>query len=361
MKLGYFTMPLHPPGSEWSYTLQKDIQQILLLDELGYDEAWIGEHFTAEWENIPAPDQFIAMALGLTKKIKLGTGVTCMPNHNPFMIAHRIAQLDNLAKGRFQWGIGSGAFPGDFTVFGVDPAKGEHREITKQALDTILAIWKNPVPGKYKTSHWEFEIPEPNDNYGLRFHCIPYQKPHPPIAVAGVSPKSDTLLLAGERGYIPMSINIVPFNILESHWEAVEEGAKISNSIADRTKWRIARDVFVAETDEEAREYAREGVLKRDYEKYFFQNLKQNKMFDLIKNNPQMLDSDVTVDYLIDNVWIVGSVETVAEKLQNLFNQVGGFGVLLVMGHEWIPEQKWISCMRLLIDEVVPALKKKGI
>ena len=84
-------------------------------------------------------------------------------------------------------------------------------------------------------------------------------------------------------------------------------------------------------------------------------------MFDLIKNNPQMLDSDVTVDYLIDNVWIVGSVETVAEKLQNLFNQVGGFGVLLVMGHEWIPEQKWISCMRLLIDEVVPALKKKGI
>ena len=95
MKLGYFTMPLHPPGSEWSYTLKKDLQQILLLDELGYDEAWIGEHFTAEWENIPAPDQFIAMALALTENIKLGTGVTCMPNHNPFMIAHRIAQLDN--------------------------------------------------------------------------------------------------------------------------------------------------------------------------------------------------------------------------------------------------------------------------
>ena len=98
MKLGYFTMPLHPPGSEWAYTLKKDLQQILLLDELGYDEAWIGEHFTAEWENIPAPDQFIAMALALTEKIKLGTGVTCMPNHNPFMIAHRIAQLDNLAE-----------------------------------------------------------------------------------------------------------------------------------------------------------------------------------------------------------------------------------------------------------------------
>ena len=72
MKLGYFTMPLHPPGSEWSYTLQKDIQQILLLDELGYDEAWIGEHFTAEWENIPAPDLLISHALLLQKISKCG-------------------------------------------------------------------------------------------------------------------------------------------------------------------------------------------------------------------------------------------------------------------------------------------------
>ena len=262
MKLGYFTMPLHPPGSKWSNTLQNDLQQILLLDELGYDEAWIGEHFTAEWENIPAPDQFIAMALALTDNIKLGTGVTCMPNHNPFTIAHRIAQLDNLAKGRFQWGIGSGGFPGDFTVFGVDPSKGEHREITKKALDVILKIWDDPVPGKYKIGNWQFEIPVPNDNYGLRFHCMPYQKPHPPIAVAGVSQKSDTLLLAGQRGYIPMSINIVPFNTLGSHWDAVEEGAKSANVLPDRTKWRIARDIFVAETDQEARKYAKEGVLK---------------------------------------------------------------------------------------------------
>ena len=361
MKLGYFTMPLHPPGSKWSNTLQNDLQQILLLDELGYDEAWIGEHFTAEWENIPAPDQFIAMALALTDNIKLGTGVTCMPNHNPFTIAHRIAQLDNLAKGRFQWGIGSGGFPGDFTVFGVDPSKGEHREITKKALDIILKIWDDPVPGKYKIGNWQFEIPVPNDNYGLRFHCMPYQKPHPPIAVAGVSQKSDTLLLAGQRGYIPMSINIVPFNTLGSHWDAVEEGAKSANVLPDRTKWRIARDIFVAETDEEARKYAKEGVLKRDYEQYFFQNMKQNKVFDLIKNNPDMSDNDVSIDYLIDNVWIVGSVETVIRKIEKLFHLVGGFGAMLIMGHEWLPEEKWKSCLELMAKEVVPALQKKGI
>ena len=56
----------------------------------------------------------------MTSKIVLGTGVTCMPNHNPFVLAHRIAQLDHMARGRLHWGVGSGGFPGDFEVFGFD-------------------------------------------------------------------------------------------------------------------------------------------------------------------------------------------------------------------------------------------------
>ena len=100
MDLGYFTMPLHPPGSDLTQTLEDDLNQIETLDGLGYAEAWIGEHFTAAWENIPAPDLFIASALARTPNIKLGTGVTCMPNHSPFILAHRIAQLDHMAKGR---------------------------------------------------------------------------------------------------------------------------------------------------------------------------------------------------------------------------------------------------------------------
>ena len=111
MNVGYFTMPLHPPGPDITKTLDEDLDQIVTLDQLGYKEAWIGEHFTTVWENIPAPDLFIAKALALTENIVLGTGVTCMPNHNPFMIAHRIAQLDHMAHGRFYWGVGSGGFP----------------------------------------------------------------------------------------------------------------------------------------------------------------------------------------------------------------------------------------------------------
>ena len=354
MKLGYFTMPLHPPGSNLTQTLEDDLAQIVKLDELGYEEAWIGEHFTARWENIPAPDLFIAKALGMTKNIALGTGVTCMPNHNPFMIAHRIAQLDHMARGRFYWGVGSGGFPGDFEVFGFDPKTGEQRGMTRDAIDTVIQLWTDPKPGLYEHKYWRFNVPEPDDYIGLGFHIKPYQKPHPPIGVAGVSEKSDTLVLAGERGWIPMTINMVPTRLVKTHWQAVEEGARKTGRAPDRSTWRVAREVYVADTTEEARKEALQGVLKRDFEQYFLRILPQAKLLNILKTDPEMPDSEVTIEYLLDNIWIVGSPDVVADKLRRLYHDVGGFGVLLAMGHEWQPEDKWTNSMKLLAEEVMP-------
>ena len=356
MELGYFTMPLHPPGSNFTKTLDEDLAQIIHLDKLGYREAWIGEHFTAEWENIPAPDLFIAKALGMTENIVLGTGVTCMPNHNPFMIAHRIAQLDHLAHGRFQWGVGSGGFPGDFEVFGFDPNEGEHRVMSNEAVKLVLDIWNDPKPGRYKTKYWDFTIPEPDDNVGLRFHITPYQKPHPPIGVAGVSPKSDTLTMAGKNGWIPMSINLVPGNILSGHWDAVEDGARNTKNTPDRSEWRIAREIYVAESSEEAKYEALNGVLRRDFDHYFHKLMSKMNMLSLYKNDDSMSDEQVTPEYVMENVWIVGNPSEVESKIRELYDQVGGFGVLLAMGHEWSPEDKWKDSMTLLAKKVLPNL-----
>ncbi|HYY74536.1 MAG TPA: LLM class flavin-dependent oxidoreductase, partial [Solirubrobacterales bacterium] len=201
-RLGYFAMPLHPPGADPARTMEEDLEQLVTLDRLGFEEAWVGEHITAMWENIPCPDLFIAKALALTRQMKLGTGVSCLPNHNPLMLAQRIAQLDQMARGRFYWGVGSGGFPGDFELFGVDPKSGEQREITRAVLDLILELWNDPKPGLYEGRSWRFRIPEPQADIGLHLHLRPYQRPHPPIGVAGVSAKSETLVLAGERGYI---------------------------------------------------------------------------------------------------------------------------------------------------------------
>ena len=360
MELGYFTMPLHPPGSNITQTLDDDLEQMVVLDKLGYKEAWIGEHFTAEWENIPAPDLFIAKALAMTENIVFGTGVTCMPNHNPFMIAHRIAQLDQMAKGRFHWGVGSGGFPGDLAVFGFDPATGEQRGMTREAIDMVLKLWEDPRPGRYKSKYWDFTVPETVEEMGQRVHLRPYQKPHPPIGVAGVSPKSETLVVAGERGWIPMSINIVPPIHLASHWEAVEAGAEKARRDADRSIWRIAREVYIAETTEQARAEAINGTIGRDFADYFLRTLPRMKMLGLMKSDPDMPDSDVTLEYLVDEVWIVGSPDDVAEKLRRLYHDVGGFGVLLAMGHEWQPREAWVDSITLLANEVMPKLADLG-
>ncbi len=356
MEVGYFTMPLHPPGSDITKTLEDDLEQMVKLDGWGYKEAWIGEHFTSEWENIPNPDLFIAQALPLTKNIVFGTGVNCLPNHHPFMLAHRIAQLDHMARGRFYWGIGAGAYVGDCAVFGYDPATEENRKMVRDAVDVILKIWEDPEPGLYEQWAWRFTIPEPLEEAGLRLHLQPYQKPHPPIAVGGVSPRSSTLAYAGERGWIPMSINVVPMPVLKTHWDAVEDGARSAGLTPQRSDWRICRDIYIAETTEQARKDAMDGVLRRDFEQYFLRLLPSRGLTGLLKVDPNMPDSDVNAEYLMDNVWVVGSPDDVVEKLRRLHEEVGGFGVLLAIGHEWEPREKWENSMTLLVDEVIPRL-----
>jgi alkanesulfonate monooxygenase SsuD/methylene tetrahydromethanopterin reductase-like flavin-dependent oxidoreductase (luciferase family) len=337
-----------------SKTLEDDLQQLVELDRMGYKEAWIGEHFTAEWENIPAPDLLIAQALSVTRNIVFGTGVTNIPNHNPFHLAHRIAQLDQMAKGRLYWGIGSGGFPGDFRVAGMDPKTGEHRAMMREAIDLILRLWEDPQPGHYEHARWQFTVPDPDPEIALRVHVKPYQRPHPPIALAGISVKSDTLEFAGERGWIPMSINFAPTRVLETHWASVEEGAARTGRTADRAQWRIARDIYVADSTKQARKDAMGGVLSRDFDEYFRKLLPKGRGLAIVKQDPEMPDAEVTSEYMMDNVWIVGSREEVAEKLGALSEAVGGFGVLLAMGHEWEPWDAWHESMGLLVSDVMP-------
>ena len=116
--------------------------------------------------------------------------------------------------------------------------------------------------------------------------------------------------------------------------------------------WRIAREVYVADTTEQARKEALEGTLGRDFEQYWF-NLLPKERF---KRDPNMSDSEVTVEYLLDNLWIVGSPDDVADQLRQLYEEVGGFGVLLAMGHEWVPKDQWLNSMTLLMNEVMPRL-----
>ncbi len=360
MKLGMFLMPMHPPGKPHAQSYDVDLETLIWADELGFDEAWIGEHFTSQWENIPAPDLMIAAALQRTRRIRLGTGVACLPNHHPVVLAHRIAQLDQMAKGRFNFGIGSGGFPGDFELFRIDLTNGEHRTITREAIDLVLQVWERArahADGlESETDRWKFKLPQPRD-WGLAVHMAPYQQPHPPIAVAGLTTKSETLVLAGERGWIPMSINFVPIPTLVSHWQAVEEGAARTGQTPRRSEWRIARDIYIAETTEQARREAKAGAQAAVYHDYFLPLLRAVKQIYLFKPDPSIPDEAITIDWLLDNLWIVGSPDEVARRLRELHAQVGGFGGILQLNYDWGDQQeKNLRSMELLAKKVMPQL-----
>jgi alkanesulfonate monooxygenase SsuD/methylene tetrahydromethanopterin reductase-like flavin-dependent oxidoreductase (luciferase family) len=130
MRLGAFLMPTHPPEQGIRDAQLCDLHQLELLDSLGFEEAWIGEHFTATWEPCPAPDLLIAQALLRTKQIRLGPLGHLLPYHHPVELAHRVAYLDHMAAGRYQLGVGVSALPTDHDLFGIDTSDGKNRRMT---------------------------------------------------------------------------------------------------------------------------------------------------------------------------------------------------------------------------------------
>ena len=97
---GIFLAPFHRAGDNPTLAMNRDMELITWLDHLGYDEAWIGEHHSAGWELIASPELVIAAAAERTKDIRLGTGVTSLPYHHPFLVAQRFVQLDHMTNGR---------------------------------------------------------------------------------------------------------------------------------------------------------------------------------------------------------------------------------------------------------------------
>ncbi len=353
MKYGLFMMPSHPPERNIYDAHQWDVDYLTLCDTLGYDEAWIGEHFTSPWEPIPAPDLMIAQALMRTKRIKLGTGVHLLPYHHPAELAHRIAYLDHLAQGRFLLGIGASGLPSDWALFNVDGFNGEHRDMTRESLDIMLKIWQGEGPLEYRGKFWNVNLTD--TMYGLLHRFLtPLQKPHPPIGVAAASYNSPTLRIAGERGYLPLSL---AFNIdyINSQWAAVLEGAQKTGRTASRRDWRLVRDVYIAETDEAAREQALNGMLARAWREYLIPLFKELTFLASMKMDPDMPDEALTPEYMVDHVWLVGSPETVTNKLRKMYHDVGGFGCLLVLVYDhWQNQQGWETSTRLLAEEVMP-------
>lgn len=360
MEVGVFMMPSHPPERSLRDGFEWDLEHITLCDRLGFSEAWIGEHFTAPWEPNPAPDILIAQALLRTERIRLAAGAHLLPYHHPAELAGRVAFMDHISKGRLMFGVGAGGLPSDWAQFNIDGMGGENRVMTREALDIILKLWTCEEPFEYRGKYWNVNGIEPMFDGRLKRHLMPLQKPYPPIGIAGLSPRSDTLELAGEFGFMPLSLNLSQ-EYLRDHWDSVVRGAERGGRVANRQDWRVVREVYIADTDAEARKLALNGMMGRAYREYLLPLFGSFRLLSVFKHDPSVPDSDVTPEYLVDHNWLVGSPSTVAGKLGDMVRDSGGFGTLLVINFDFKDEYSaWSASQAALIEDVLPQFNRSA-
>jgi alkanesulfonate monooxygenase SsuD/methylene tetrahydromethanopterin reductase-like flavin-dependent oxidoreductase (luciferase family) len=154
-----------------------------------------------------------------------------------------------------------------------------------------------------------------------------------------------------------MSLNLNP-TYVASHWESVEIGAARTGRTPKRADWRLVREIFIADTDAEAMRLSAGGMMGRMMSEYFLPLLASFGFTEFLKHRPDVPDSDVTPEYCARHNWLVGSPATVAERLQAIYDEVGGFGTLLLFCFDYSENpQAWRHSLELLAREVMPRFK----
>jgi alkanesulfonate monooxygenase SsuD/methylene tetrahydromethanopterin reductase-like flavin-dependent oxidoreductase (luciferase family) len=174
------------------------------------------------------------------------------------------------------------------------------------------------------------------------------------IAVTGLSKDSPSITLAGENNWIPVSI-FSGSAILKTQWETYERAALAAGHTPDRSRWHVSQDVFVADTDAEAKKRAIEGGLGYCWEKYLWPIFNRFGLLEGIIEDKGATASEVTIEWIAENVWICGSPETCTRKLNELFEFTGGWGTLQVQGHDYVDDPApWIESLNRIAKEVAP-------
>lgn len=352
MDVGLFMVPFRDPSTGMKEGFEWDMQIIRWAEEFGLSEVWVAEHGTVRWEPVASPELYIAAALTQTKNIKLGTGANIPGNHNPMALAFRLMQLDHMSGGRLMIGLGNGAYASDHAVFGNDDPVGRGREAT----EILHKIWEEKGPYRYDGRYWSFDMPE-YDRAQMGPFWEPFQKPHPPLLMAGFSPASNTLRTAGKLGYLPMSFN-VSRDSLAGHWYRYMQGATESRLVADRNEWRVATNIFVADTDEAAMDAVVNGAMGRTYREWMLPAYARKDMLPIIA--PELGTNDpkkIPIEFLAEEKWLVGSPETVIRKLKRDLKASGGFGKIISFTYDYLDQPDvYRRHFELLGKEVMPRL-----
>jgi alkanesulfonate monooxygenase SsuD/methylene tetrahydromethanopterin reductase-like flavin-dependent oxidoreductase (luciferase family) len=320
-------------------TYDEDLQEIVFADELGMAEVWISEHGTfLPWEKpdtLPSADLLICKAAGLTKNIRMGPGIRPLPFFHPMQVATDVAVCDHLTNGRYLAGFGLGIGTGN-NQRGELP--GDRRVMMNEAIDLILKCWSATEPFDWDGEIWQ----------GKDWHILPQPltKPRPDVGIA-ISRSEGTLELAARKGFLPLMIWTAPTTQIGQMLGMYMEGENPADP-PRRSRGRVARLVYVADTDAEAFDALAEVELGSP--------LFSGRLDHFIPEGGTR--DDLTMAHLVrqDGIF-VGSPETVYQGLKRFYDEVGGFGTLLLAaGRSWGTWEQRQRSWTLFMEEIAPRL-----
>lgn len=354
MKISFFTMPIHPLGKPYSQSYREDREAFLLADELGYTEAYCGEHTTDRAEIITSTTAFLASLAYETKNIVLGTGTVNLPNSHPARVAAEVAMLDHMLEGRMNFGISPGGLMSDAEIFG--NLDKNRNDMFVECIDMVLKIWEGEPPYNLQGEHFTVSTERtmmPDIGQGAIIR--PYQDPHPQIVGTAVAPYSKGVTAMAARGWEPISANFLMPEWVASHWPKYVEGCELGGREADSGNWRVAKSICVAEDMETARRYARDpGSPYVMYFKSLLTKLGAGGRLNLFKEDQNMPDEAVTLDYVLDRLVVYGDPESVADQILAFQENVGAFGHLVYAGKDWTDYELGRQSMILMAEQVMP-------
>jgi limonene 1,2-monooxygenase len=339
VKFGAFLAPHHPIGEHPMLQLRSDLRLAEHLDALGYDEFWCGEHHSKGWEVIASPELFLAAAGERTHRIRLGTGVISLPYHHPFNVAQRMVQLDHMTGGRVIFGSGPGALPSDAFVLGIDPMVQRDRQ------DEAIGVIKRLFAGERVTheSEW-FTLRD------ARLQLFPLQEEMPFAVASQVSPSGMTL--AGKYGIGVISIGSMSTQgllSLPTQWSFAEDSAAKHGQSVDRANWRVLMSWHIAETREQARAEARDGLM-RWHNEY--------NVGTLMRPGGVAYDSpDAAVDAIAFSpgaASTIGTPDDLVAAIRHLLEISGGFGTVIGFAHDWANRENTLKSWDLVARYVIP-------
>ncbi len=335
---GAFLAPHHPIGEHPTLQFQRDLELAQWLDQLHYDEFWVGEHHSAGWETIASPEMFLVAAAERTKRIKLGTGVVSVPYHHPFNVAQRIVMLDHLSHGRAMLGVGPGALPSDAVMLGIDPMT--QRERMDEGLGVILRLLTTDEPFSYKGAWFEL-----ND---AALQIRPLQERIPVTVASTISPSG--MKCAGKYGIGVLSVASYSeegLMALPTQWNFGETSAREHGQHIDRDNWRIVMPFHLADSKEQAVREVADGLKKW-----------QNEYIVGILGSPQrppFADGYEAAKRMADyGGAIIGTPDDALDRIAKLQALSGGFGTILCFAHDWTTREQALRTYEMIARYVMP-------